>query len=115
MPLTTGALPADFAAEGEVGWLQYGDKAARKRGKASQLTQERRQKEGELAALQQQAQSASNEAARKEAQLDAHRGTPLRCPARQAVCFHRSAALLCMRVMSHPAACAVCCVMDARS
>lgn len=58
-------------------YVQYENKAARKREQASQLTAERRGKEAQLAELQTQAQAASNEAARKEAQLDAHHGTPL--------------------------------------
>eukprot|EP00892_Ulva_mutabilis_P005118 jgi/Ulvmu1/2979/UM015_0019.1 len=65
---------AQSAAELQSICVKYEEKAARKREKASQLTQERREKEAELAALQEQAQAASSEAARKEAQLDAHRG-----------------------------------------
>lgn len=80
-----GCVPADtcstavptLASDGtELHSVQYESKAVRKRQQAAQLTAERRSKEAELAEVNAQAQAASNEAARKEAQLDAHHGTP---------------------------------------
>lgn len=70
---STAALASDGA---ELHSVQYESKAVRKRQQAAQLTAERRSKEAELAEVNAQAQAASNEAARKEAQLDAHHGTP---------------------------------------